>query len=112
MVTITYSYRMTCQEILLANFEVAGTKNIEERLWEAHLKINSRYRKLLSKFSGDNGKQRPVEKRKLEKRYLDFVKSSSRFYREYIYRLSSAFGPIPELLSIAKSLHFDGKYIS
>lgn len=103
------SLRIACQEALLADFGAATKENIEEKLWDAHLKINARYRKLLSKFVGIEAKQRPVEKRKLEKRYLDFVKSSTRFYRQYIYKLSSAFGVIPELLKISKSLHFEGQ---
>lgn len=106
---VSYRYRSICQKTSLADFETASSKNIEGRLWDAHLKINTRYRKLLSKFADDGGKQRPVEKRKLEKRYLTFVKSSTRFYREYIYQLSTAFGSLPELLDIVKSLHFDGK---
>lgn len=62
-----------------------------------------------SQFRDENGKKRPVEKRKLEKHYLDFIKSSQRFYRGYIQHLSSHFGGIPELEKVARKFNFESK---
>ena len=47
------------------------------------------------------GKHRVVEIRKLAKQYLDFIKSSQRFYRDYILQLDQRFGGIEELQKIA-----------
>ena len=55
-----------------------------------------------------DGKKTPVEFRKTAKRYLDFIKASQRFYREYIQKLASTFGGIPQLDAIAHSLKVDG----
>ncbi|PLB51862.1 hypothetical protein P170DRAFT_91924 [Aspergillus steynii IBT 23096] len=73
-----------------------------------HLKINTRFRKLLSRFRDETvKKKKPVERRKLEKHYLEFIKSSQRFYRGYIQQLSSHFGSIPELEKVARKFNFD-----
>ena len=48
-----------------------------------------------------------MEKRKLEKHYLDFIKSSQRFYRGYIQHLSSHFGSIVELGKVARKFNFE-----
>jgi hypothetical protein len=51
-----------------------------------------------------------VEKRKLEKYYLEFIKSSQRFYRGFIQHLSSHFGGIPQLEKVAQKFNFDSKH--
>jgi len=81
----------------------------EGHLWDAHLKINSRYRKQLAKFAEEHGTKKPVEKRKLQKHYIDFIKSSTRFYRGYVQRLASHFGGIPEVANIAKKFNLGSK---
>jgi hypothetical protein len=50
-----------------------------------------------------------VERRKLERHYLDFIKSSQRFYRGYIQHLSSRFGGIVELERVARKFNFESK---
>ncbi|PYH99463.1 hypothetical protein BO71DRAFT_479525 [Aspergillus ellipticus CBS 707.79] len=100
-------FRSACQNAILQDFETARSVDVEGRLWDAHLKINNRFRKLLSRFREENGKKKPVEKRKLEKHYLEFIKSSQRFYRAYIQQLSSHFGGILELEKVARKFNFD-----
>ncbi|KAB8073551.1 hypothetical protein BDV29DRAFT_191698 [Aspergillus leporis] len=101
-------FREACQNAILQDFETARSIDVESRLWDAHLKINTRFRKLLSRFREQNGKKKkPVEKRKLEKHYLEFIKTSQRFYRGYIQQLSSHFGGIPELENVARKFNFD-----
>ena len=63
-------------------------------------------------FRDSSGKKKPVEKRKLEKHYLDFIKSSQRFYRGYIQRLASHFGGIQELEKVAQRFNFDSKHLA
>lgn len=59
-------------------------------------------------FRAAKGKKKLVEHRKLIKHYLDFIKSSQRFYRGYIQRLDSHFDGIPELRAVARKLNLDG----
>ncbi|GIJ85525.1 hypothetical protein Asppvi_004384 [Aspergillus pseudoviridinutans] len=101
-------FRAACQNAILQEFETSRSIDVESRLWDAHVKINARFRKLLSRFREENAKKKkPVERRKLEKHYLDFIKSSQRFYRGYIQQLSSHFGGIPELEKVARKFNFD-----
>ncbi|CBF86507.1 uncharacterized protein ANIA_02271 [Aspergillus nidulans FGSC A4] len=100
--------RTACQNAILQDFETARSIDVEGRLWDAHLKINTRFRKLLSRFRDDNEKKKkPVERRKFEKHYLEFIKSSQRFYRGYIQQLASHFGGISELEKVARKFNFD-----
>ncbi|KKY20087.1 putative smg protein [Phaeomoniella chlamydospora] len=89
------------------NLPISIPYDAETRLWDAHSKINGRYRKQLSKFHGEEGKRRPVEKRKLEKHYVDFIKSSMRFYRGHIQRLASQHPAIKDLAQVAGKLNMD-----
>ncbi|KAH1908091.1 hypothetical protein KXW29_006913 [Aspergillus fumigatus] len=103
-----FEFRAACQNVILQDFETSRSLDVETRLWDAHVKINTRFRKLLSRFREENAKKKkPVERRKLEKHYLDFIKSSQRFYRGYIQQLSSHFGGIPELEKVARKFNFD-----
>ncbi|PKY05431.1 hypothetical protein P168DRAFT_340809 [Aspergillus campestris IBT 28561] len=101
-------FRTACLNAILQDFGAARSTDVEGRLWDTHLKINNRFRKLLSRFREENGKKKkPVERRKLEKHYLEFIKSSQRFYRGYIQQLSSHFGGISELEKVARKFNFD-----
>ncbi|KAL4909447.1 hypothetical protein BDW74DRAFT_81160 [Aspergillus multicolor] len=105
--------RSACQNAILLDLETSRSVEVEGRLWEAHLKINTRFRKLLSRLreDKDNGKKKkPVERRKLEKHYLEFIKSSQRFYRGYIQQLASHFGGISELEKVARKFSFDNLF--
>ncbi|KAL3465803.1 hypothetical protein BJX64DRAFT_43533 [Aspergillus heterothallicus] len=100
--------RTACQNAILQDFEAARSIDVESRLWDAHLKINTRFRKLLSRFREDHGKKKkPVERRKIEKHYLEFIKSSQRFYRGYIQQLASHFGGVLELEKVARKFSFE-----
>ncbi|KAL2852912.1 hypothetical protein BJY01DRAFT_259510 [Aspergillus pseudoustus] len=104
----TSTLRSACQNAILQDYETARSIDVESRLWDAHLKINTRFRKLLSRFREDNGKKKkPVERRKIEKHYLEFIKSSQRFYRGYIQQLASHFGGVLELEKVARKFSFD-----
>jgi Telomerase activating protein Est1 len=50
-----------------------------------------------------------VERRKLEKRYLDFIKSSMIFYKGYIQRLASHFNGPKDVLQVAHELRLDSE---
>ncbi|KAJ6034522.1 hypothetical protein N7499_001727 [Penicillium canescens] len=100
-------FRISCQNAILLDFDAAREADVESRLWDAHLKVNNRFRKQLLRFREEHGKKKPVERRKLERHYLDFIKSSQRFYRGYIQHLSSRFGGIVELERVARKFNFE-----
>ncbi|OQE17021.1 hypothetical protein PENSTE_c022G07240 [Penicillium steckii] len=100
-------FRTICQNSILLDFDTARDTDVESRLWDAHLKVNNRFRKLLSRYREENAKKKPVERRKLEKHYLDFIKSSQRFYRGYIQHLSSHFGGVVELEKVTRKFNFE-----
>ncbi|KAI9829632.1 MAG: hypothetical protein M1826_005522 [Phylliscum demangeonii] len=96
-------YRIACESVLFADFLWATDHRVGARLWEAHSQINARFRRHLARYQTDEGKKKVVEKRKLIKHYLDYIKSSQRFYRSYIQKLSIRFG-LPELEQVAHKL--------
>lgn len=63
-------------------------------------------------YREENAKRKPVEKRKLERHYLEFIKTSQRFYRGYIQHLSSHFGGIGELEKVARKFNFESESLS
>lgn len=85
----------------------AAKKQIEERLWNVHSKVNSRFRPFLARFREGDGQKLKVERRKAEKLYLAFIKSSQAFYRGYIQRIGSSFEGVPEILSLARDMGMD-----
>lgn len=102
-------YRTACEAYLFEDFVTAVRKNTELRLWNVHGKLNNRYRSGLAKFRNGEGKKRPVEWRKMEKHYVDFLKSSTRFYRGHIQRVASHFRSPKEVLEVAHKLHLDSE---
>lgn len=44
-------YRASCESLILADFEFALDHEIEQKLWDAHVKINKRYQKVISLVS-------------------------------------------------------------
>ena len=103
-------YRSAFENLVFLDFEKAASKAAESHLWEAHGKINKKYRSSLAKFREGEGRKKPVERRKLEKHYLDFIKSSTRFYRGYIQRLASHYEDVPEVLQVAGKFRLDSEY--
>ncbi|KAL8693757.1 MAG: hypothetical protein Q9224_003695, partial [Gallowayella concinna] len=108
--TLLQEYRIACEHFILERFHDALdalSKNLEGKLWDAHLRINRRFRKQLADLRGSKGKKRPVEQRKAAKVYTTFLKSAQRFYRGYIQKLASLPGGIREITAIARSLSLD-----
>ncbi|OQV05809.1 Est1 DNA/RNA binding domain-containing protein [Cladophialophora immunda] len=100
-------FRSACQDFLFLDFRAAAGKKVEDRLWNAHMKANSKFRQYLANFREGEGKKKVVERRKAEKLYLEFIKSSQRFYREYIQRLASNYKDISEILEVAQGMKLD-----
>jgi len=103
----TPRFRSACQDFIFLDFLTAANNKTETRLWDAHSKVNQKFRSFLAKFRDGEGKKKHVERRKAEKLYLEFIKSSMRFYRGYIQRLASNFSDVPEVLDIARKFSLD-----
>jgi hypothetical protein len=117
------SYRQACENVLFADFEYASAHQIETQLWNAHLRVNTALRKenrtvrrTVQVIAGGidveqckKFKDRVVELRKLQKTYLQFIKASQRFYRQYILSLDTQFEGIPELRRVARQWKDDGR---
>ncbi|KAI0400879.1 hypothetical protein F4802DRAFT_468504 [Xylaria palmicola] len=91
-------YRLACLKVIFQDFEYAVTKKVEYSLWHCHISMNGEYRKILSRL---NNPSQVVQKRKLEKLYRGFLKTSEQFYFVYIQQLYKRFA-IPELQQIAR----------
>ncbi|EDN91193.1 hypothetical protein SS1G_00596 [Sclerotinia sclerotiorum 1980 UF-70] len=96
--------RIACEAVIFGDFEYATKQRVQHRLWDSHSLINSRYRKFVAHYRSADQKRRAVERRKLEKHYVDFLKESQYFYKGYIQRVASHFGPLPALQRIANRL--------
>ncbi|KAF4300658.1 Telomerase activating protein Est1 [Botryosphaeria dothidea] len=99
-------FRVACENTIFADFQYAFEHKIEALLWAAHSKVNVNFRKQLSLLNKE-GKNKAVETRLVTKQYLEFIKASQRFYRQYILRLDRTFGGIPELRKIARTWKSD-----
>ncbi|TGO91406.1 hypothetical protein BPOR_0029g00290 [Botrytis porri] len=96
--------RIACEAVIFGDFEYATKQRVQYRLWDSHSLINSRYRKLVAHYRSADQRRRAVERRKLEKHYVDFLKESQYFYKGYIQRVASHYGPLPALQRIANRL--------
>ncbi|KAA8911092.1 hypothetical protein FN846DRAFT_897750 [Sphaerosporella brunnea] len=70
----------------------------------AHHRIIEVYRKNLTHFQEQYGRKRPVELRKLQDRFVGFIKQTTRFYRSFVQRLISHF-QITELNWVVAKFH-------
>jgi hypothetical protein len=98
--------RIACEATIFLDFEYATKEGVEGRLWDAHSLINSRYRKMHQHYQNVDQNKR-VEKRKLDKRWVDFIKTSQFFYKGYIQRLASHFTGMTGLRRIAHRLQLE-----
>lgn len=96
-------YRSACTVAVHANYNDACERKIENELWEAHNKINRLFRKRMHTLR-NAGRKNAVEIRKETKVYLEFLKSSQKFYRNFISELDLYHGGIVELRNVAHQL--------
>lgn len=103
-------YRDACVNFIFLDWNAAASRDVETYLWNNHAEINSKkFRPYLTRFREGDGKKKHVERRKAEKLYLDFIKSSMRFYRGFIQRLASHFKDVPEVFEIARKFRLNSK---
>lgn len=90
--------------IVFVDLRFALEQDVEGRIWNKHHKIIERYRNILNQFREANGMKKPVELRKLQNAYVNFIKQASRFYRSFIQRLVSHYGVV-ELDWVVRKFH-------
>ncbi|KAK5629568.1 hypothetical protein RRF57_005283 [Xylaria bambusicola] len=90
-------FRLACMTVIFRDFEYAVTKKVEHSLWTCHTFLNGEYRKALGRL---NTPSQVVQRRKLDRLYRGFLKTSEQFYFVYIQQLYNRFS-IPELRQIA-----------
>ncbi|KAF7552024.1 hypothetical protein G7046_g7543 [Stylonectria norvegica] len=93
-------FRLTCVQTIFLDFNYAMDQNTEGILWGLHTSINQEYRRVLSRFKQPS---QAVEKRKVEKIYINFLRIAQKFYMGYIQRLSARYD-IPELKRVAMGI--------
>jgi hypothetical protein len=96
--------RLACEATIFLDVEFACREGVGKRLWDAHISINNRYRKYVGQYKKGDQKKNVVERRKLEKHYVDFIKTSQFFYKGYIQRLASHFAGMKGLRRVAQSM--------
>lgn len=95
---IMQRYRLKCIEPIWSDLRAASEKGIEEALWLTHNLVTKAYRKVIGKLQGAD---QAVLKRKLEKLYSDYLKTSQFFYKGYLQRICARYN-MKELKRIAR----------
>ncbi|KAK9470281.1 uncharacterized protein V1510DRAFT_286904 [Dipodascopsis tothii] len=84
-------FREAVEGALFDDIVAARQANLEESLWlYAHYAVIRYFRRKIAKMEG-SAKTRPVEARKLQDKFVRFIKDTSAFYLRYIQHLASYF---------------------
>ncbi len=110
--TNLFSYRSASQDLIFHDIALASSDDVEVKLWTIHGEVNNVFRSRFKRFRTEEGKRKVVERRKLEKHYEHFIKSSQSFYRGFIQHLASYFANVEEVLEAARKLNSDGRSIA
>jgi hypothetical protein len=99
------------ETVIFQDFSFAQENDVvETRMWlNSHHRIIEQYRKNITHFQEQYGKKRPVELRKLQDRFVGFIKQTTRFYRSFIQRLISHF-QINELEWVVSKFHLSSVF--
>ncbi|RDA86706.1 hypothetical protein CP532_4206 [Ophiocordyceps camponoti-leonardi (nom. inval.)] len=93
-------YRLACVQTIFLDFQYAAKENTEDALWDLHTSINHEYRQIVRRLRSNS---HPVERRKAEKMYSNFLRIAQKFYKGYIQRLSARYD-IQELKRVAMGI--------
>jgi hypothetical protein len=96
--------RSASESIISFDFAFAVQNHCENHLWNCHLEINKRFRKVVEAYKKGADQKKHVERRKIEKRYADFLKTSQFFYKSLVQRLASQYPGNFGLRRVAKCL--------
>ncbi|RCI09909.1 hypothetical protein L249_8481 [Ophiocordyceps polyrhachis-furcata BCC 54312] len=96
-------YRLACVQTIFLDFQYAAKENTEDALWELHTSINHEYRQIVRRLRSNS---HPVERRKAEKMYNNFLRIALKFYKGYIQRLSARYD-IQELKRVVMGIEVE-----
>lgn len=82
------SFRLTCVHTVFADLEYSATEKVDYNLWQLHSYVNTEYRRIIARMKQS---QHVVVRRKLEKHYGVFLRTSQNFYKVYIQRLDARY---------------------
>lgn len=85
----------------------SGAEKREQKLWQMHTEAKRYFHKGLS--DARRNAQQVVALRQVTKLYLNFIKDSERFFRDYICALRNIYGGIPELEAVAQKVKSGGE---
>lgn len=104
------AYRSACQVVVFTDFTLAAKK--EARMWNLHVEGKKYFSTQLRHLRKHAGGDAPhVQTRVLVDFYLKWIRGSIKFYRNHVYKLSTAFG-VPELQDVAQQIKPDVQYDS
>jgi hypothetical protein len=84
-------YRGHCDDLIFCDLQNALQLGIHGLLWDMHTSVNSWYRKSLYRLK-HTPERTTVSERKLEIACLKFIKSSQRYYEDFVTRIASSLG--------------------
>ena len=99
--------RTACESLVSFDLAFAVKSHCENHLWNCHLEINKRFRRLIDLYKKGADQKKHVERRKVEKRYADFLKTSQFFYKSFVQRLASQYPGNFGLRRVAKCMGLD-----
>ncbi|KAL1838011.1 hypothetical protein VTJ49DRAFT_3134 [Mycothermus thermophilus] len=82
------NYRLACIQTIWTDLRTAIEKGAEDALWNTHTLVTQAYRKVLSTLQASDN---VVLRRKLEKFYANYLKTSQYFYRGYLQRVCARY---------------------
>ncbi|KAK3334012.1 hypothetical protein B0T19DRAFT_144156 [Cercophora scortea] len=102
------NYRLACVGTIWHDIRTANELGVEDLLWQAHSHVSRTYRKFIGGLAGP---ERVVLRRKVEKLYLGFLKTTQYFYRAYLQRICARYD-IKELKRIARLAELEDFHVS
>ncbi|KAG9247102.1 hypothetical protein BJ878DRAFT_539624 [Calycina marina] len=99
--------RIAVQEIVFMDIQFASDNGVETHMWNIHVVVKNHLKDLLDLARQGPKDRRVVQRRKFDRAYSDYLKSTRKSYENYIQHLASTFGGIPGLERIASCLRLD-----
>ncbi|KAK3940494.1 protein SMG7 [Diplogelasinospora grovesii] len=81
-------YRLACVGIIWVDLRDATQKGVESTLWHTHSYVTKTYKKVIARLQTSD---QVVLKRKIEKMYLAFLKTTQYFYKGYLQRICARY---------------------
>ncbi|TLS23200.1 uncharacterized protein PpBr36_05886 [Pyricularia pennisetigena] len=103
---ILCTFRLGCVGTVFEDFAYATEQNVDKHLWNMHSTINGEFRRVRSRLNPKAEPKVAILHRQVLKMQGDFLRTSQKFYKGYLQRLSAKYH-IPNLDRVVKSVRFD-----